>query len=81
MTTSWQPYSNHLGKLKAAYLQPVDNIEATSEYHRGNLVTTSCQPHVNLMSTLFQPCQPLQPHGNFLETSHKFLGKFWEMSG
>ena len=49
MTTSWQPYSNHLGKLKATYLQPVNNIEATFQ---GNFVTTSCQPQSNLIATL-----------------------------
>ena len=46
MTTSWQPYSNHLGKLNAAYLQLVDNIEATSEQPYFNLANLC-----NLMAT------------------------------
>ena len=45
-----------------------------------NLWITLKQPHVNLRATLLQPCQPLQPHGNFLETSHKFLVKFLKIS-
>ena len=62
MATLRQPF----GKTRGTYLQLLDNIEATSGYPKGNLVTTSCQPCCNVVATLATLTTSGQLIGNFL---------------